>query len=76
MADNKTTTTTQNNVSDGSGEELRGITDNTPITVELVERTSKAGNKYVALETRVGEYTTLAFPTKIEQMYIDNILNR
>ena len=71
---NNTNNTTKTN-SEGSGAVLDTKLEQPEITVELVQRTSKAGNKYIALETRVGEYSTLAFPTKVEQLYIDNILN-
>lgn len=63
-------TTTKNNNTDDfvpSGE--------TALSVDLIRGKSKNGNDYIALETRVGEYRTLAFPTKIEQMYIKHVLD-
>lgn len=75
MADSNNTNNNEKTNSGVSGDVLDTKQEQAEITVELVQRTSKAGNKYVALETKVGEYSTLAFPSKIEQLYISNILN-
>lgn len=44
------------------------------VTVQLVEGTSKKGSKYIALEVKIGEYRQLIFPSPIERMYIEHIL--
>lgn len=49
---------------------------NEEVLIETVEGISKAGNPYKALEIHVGEYTARVFPTKIELMYIEHILDK
>lgn len=48
--------------------------DENQVTVQTVEGTSKKGNKYVALEIKIGEYRQLIFLSTIERMYIEHIL--
>lgn len=45
------------------------------ITIQIIEGISKkTKNPYKALEVRVGEYSARIFPTKIELLYLENIL--
>lgn len=45
------------------------------ITIQIVEGISKkTKNAYKCLEVRVGEYSARIFPTKIELLYLENIL--
>lgn len=45
------------------------------ITIQIVEGISKkTKNPYKCLEVRVGEYSARIFPTKIELLYLENIL--
>lgn len=46
-----------------------------PVNISIFNGTSKKGVPFRALKIVVGEYSTLIFPTKIEMIYIESILN-
>lgn len=43
---------------------------------EIYKGTSKKGKEYEALRIKIGEYQALLFPTKIEMMYIKQVLKK
>lgn len=62
MAESTNNTTSQNN------------SQSDEVAVELVDKVSKAGNPYTALQVTIGEYQAMIFPSPIEKMYIEHIL--
>lgn len=44
------------------------------INVTIYKGKSKKGSDFEALKVKIGEYETLIFPTKIEMIYIKNII--
>ena len=46
------------------------------INVSILTGKSKKGNEFQALKVRVGEYEGLLFPTKIELLYLKNLLEK
>lgn len=46
------------------------------INVTIFKGKSKKGKDFEALRIKVGDYEALVFPTKIELLYIKNILER
>lgn len=48
------------------------MTKNT--NIKIYNGNTKKGKPFEALQVVVGEYSTLIFPTKIEMLYIKNVL--
>lgn len=46
------------------------------INVTIYKGKSKKGSDFEALRLKIGEYETLIFPTKIEMIYIKNLIEK